>query len=76
MLGDKFLQKKYRQKKPRDFKIDILTVLDQLNPLLHTLKILKPGEQILAADLKDYKSSELTISIYTNKEVQSRTRKD
>lgn len=76
MLGEKFLQKKYRQKKPKLVTISTLALLQSYENMLHTLNVLKPGEIIVAADVNGEAMSHIQFHIYTHKEVQSRTRKD
>jgi len=79
MLGDKFLQKKYRQKKPKLLTVSLLSLLESYESMLRTLKVLNSGERIVAVDIdasKGIDETSLNLKIYTNKEVQSRTRKD
>ena len=76
LIGEKFLQKQYRKKKPKLVTISTLALLQSYESMLHTLNVLKPGEIIVAADLNGEKASHVQFHIYTNKEVQSRTRKD
>ena len=76
MLGDKFLQKRYRQKKPKLVTISTLALLQSYESVLRTLNVLKPGDIIVATDVNGFPEKELTFGIFTNKEVQSRTRKD
>lgn len=76
MLGEKFLQKKYRQKKPKLLTVSLLSLLENYESMLRTLKVLNAGEIILAADVVKTEGELITIKLYTHKEVQSRTRKD
>lgn len=75
MLGEKFLQKKYRQKKPRLVTISILSLLESYESMLRTLKVLKPGETIVAADVDGILEQSLDINIYV-KGGKSKTEKD
>jgi hypothetical protein len=76
LIGEKFLQKQYRKRKPKPLTISTLSLLQSYENMLHTLNVLKPGETVVAADVNGQPSTHIQFNIYTNKEVQSRTRKD
>ena len=78
MLGEKYLQKKIRRTKPKLVTISILSLLESYESMLRTLKVLKPGESILAADdISDEKTpdSAIKFAIYI-KGGKSKTKKD
>ena len=52
MLGEKFLQKiNSLKKKPKRLNVSLLSLLESYDSMLHTLKVLKPGERIIRADI-------------------------
>lgn len=68
MLGEKFLQKKYRQKKPKLLTVSLLSLLENYESMLRTLKVLNSGEVPVAADVVKTDGNMITIQIYTHKE--------
>ena len=51
-LGEKFLQKKLREKKPDLIKssISLSNVRDGILPLLNTLNVIKPSQEVIEID--------------------------
>lgn len=70
-LGEKFLQKKRKEKESSSVKssISLNNVRDGLLPLLHTLNVLKPRDEVIAIDFDwhNIKDDICPITIYTKK---------
>lgn len=75
MLGEKFIQKKIRQTKPKLVTISTLSLLQSYESMLRTLNVLKPSESIIAADVNGYEAQHIQFKIYI-KGGKSKTEKD